>query len=572
MQPPPRLPVIIPCHDDGDARASTQRAGGGELTPGVNVYGYVYSESGTGQIVRAVVAALAAEGIPYAVVPFTRTVSRQEREFRDLGAAVPTFDTNLLCINADPLPLFMEDMRGQLPVHARNIGLWAWEVEDLPAAMARSEGYLDEVWGISGFTAAALSRSLAKPVRAFPLPVVVPEVRPCTRAELGMPEGFLFLFCFDYDSVFRRKNPLAVVAAFRQAFADRPEAVLYIKTTNAGRHAPEDEELRTAAAGRPNIVIRDGYVSSDDYFSMLDACDCYVSLHRSEGFGLTVAEAMALGKPVICTAYSSTLEFANESNSFLVPARLTEVGDGAPPYPPRSRWAEPDVAAAAQQMARVYADPGVAAAVGARARADIRTLHSPRARGPLLRRLLDEHRHAPGASDTRDPRETPVAASAAAVTFEPPGSFERDAMLAESLLGSPRPDLPSPMKRLLTPLKRLVLRCIRVFWVQQRAIDRALLAAMRTLRRESRAGSASQAALLVQQREAQERTAAETARMREELTELAADLRALRERIAAMTPPAAPGARPAALSDDERAVRRDLSPLARGEGGASRRG
>src|SRR6185295_7957802 len=109
-----------------------------------------------------------------------------------------------------------------------------------------------------------------------------------------------------------------------------------------------------------NIVIRNGYVSSDDYFSMLDASDCYVSLHRSEGFGLTVAEAMALGKPVISTAYSSTLEFANDSNSFLVPARLTEVGDHAPPYPPHSRWADPDVAAAARQMARVYADPGAA--------------------------------------------------------------------------------------------------------------------------------------------------------------------------------------------------------------------
>jgi glycosyltransferase involved in cell wall biosynthesis len=542
--------------------ASVQMLRSGKLTFGVNVYGYAYSESGTGQIVRAVVAALAAEGIPYAVVPFTRTVSRQQREFRDLGAAVPSFDTNLLCINADPLPLFFEEMRGHLPVHASNIGLWAWEVEDLPAAMARSESHLDEVWGISSFTAAALSRSLTKPVRAFPLPVVVPEVRSRARAELGMPEGFLFLFCFDYDSVFRRKNPLAVVAAFRQAFADRPEVVLYIKTTNAERHAAEDEELRTAAAGRSNIVIRDGYVSSDDYFSMLDACDCYVSLHRSEGFGLTVAEAMALGKPVISTAYSSTLEFTNESNSFLVPARLTDVGDNAPPYPPRTRWAEPDVAFAAQQMARVYADPGAAAAVGARARADMKTLHSPRARGPLLRRLLDEHRRSSKEVGTRDRREMHASAQAAGMTVEPPGSFEMDAFemdakVAESLLGSPRPDLPSPMQRLVMPLRRLVLRCIRVYWVQQLAIDRALLAAMRTLRRQSRAESASQTALLVQQRDAQERTGAEMARMREELTELAADTRALRERIAAMTAASTPGAQQTVLSDDERSLRRE---------------
>ncbi|HEV8580090.1 MAG TPA: glycosyltransferase [Thermoanaerobaculia bacterium] len=543
--PPPAARAALPM-----ARGKNRK-----MIPGVNVYGYVYAESGTGQIVRSVVAALAAAGIPYAVVPFTHTVSRQQREFRDLGTAVPVFDTNLICVNADAVPPFFESMRGQLPAGARNIGLWAWEVEDLPGEMARSERYLDEIWGISRFTAEALAHCLTKPVRAFPLPVAVPEVRPRTRAELGMPEGFLFLFCFDYDSVFRRKNPLAVVAAFRQAFADRPEVALYIKTTNAGRHAAEQEELRAAAAGWSNIVIRDAYVASGDYFSMLDACDCYVSLHRSEGFGLTVAEAMALGKPVISTAYSATLELANESNSFLVPARLTEVGDGAAPYPPRSRWAEPDVAAAAERMARVYADRGGAAAVGARALADIATLHGPSARGPLLRRLLDENRRRRSVAAARDPMETAASAQAAEVTVEPPGLFEADAMAAESLLGSPRPDLPSRMQRLVTPLRRLVLRCLRVYWVQQLAIDRALLDAMRTLRRDARGEIASHAALLRQQSSAQERIDADAARMREELTRLSADLRALHERIATVTSAAPKAARTPARADDDRPAR-----------------
>ena len=450
--PPPLIPPRTP-------EVRTPAARGRKLTPGVNVYGYAFAESGTGQIVRSVVAALAAEGIPYAVVPFTRTISRQQHVFHDLGTAVPSFDTNLICVNADQVPLFFESMRGQLLPAARNIGLWAWEVEDLPAAMAASERHLDEVWGISSFTAAALARCLTKPVRAFPLPVVVPEVRRRTRAELGMPDGFLFLFCFDYDSVFSRKNPLAVVAAFRQAFPDRAGVVLYIKTTNAERHAAEGEALRAAVRGCANIVIRDAYVTSDDYFSMLDACDCYVSLHRSEGFGLTVAEAMALGKPVISTAYSATLEFANESNSFPVPARIVEVGDDAPPYPSHSRWADPDVAAAAEQMARVYADRNGAAAVGARARADIEALHGPSARGPLLRRLLDQNRHTRDAFAARDQTETTAFARPADVTIEPirpsidggiDGLFEEEATAVESLLGSPRPNLPSPMQRLMT--------------------------------------------------------------------------------------------------------------------------
>jgi glycosyltransferase involved in cell wall biosynthesis/GT2 family glycosyltransferase len=538
---PPQLVPLPP------RASSVTRPLGQQLTFGVNVYGYAFAESGTGQIVRSVVAALAAEGIPYAVVPFKRTMSRQQRVFDDLGAAIPSFDTNLICVNADQVPVFFESMREQLQPEARNIGLWAWEVDDLPAAMANNERYLDEVWGISSFTAAALKRALTRPVRAFPLPVVVPAVRSRTRAELAMPEGFLFLFCFDYDSVFQRKNPLAIVAAFRQAFDDDADVVLYIKTTNAERHAADDEELRAAAAGRSNIVIRDSYVTSDDYFSMLDSCDCYVSLHRSEGFGLTVAEAMALGKPVISTAYSSTEEFANASNSFPVPAQLIEVGVDAPPYPPHSHWAEPDIAIAAEQMARVYSDRPDAAAVGARARVDIAALHGPSARGPLLRRLLEDRRMnetlpaeqgATTAVGEREPlvepsRKLPLiqVSGMERAAMENPDLFEAQAAAAESLLGSPRANLPSRLQRFAEPVRRLILRVLRVYWVQQLAVDRAILQAMRTLRREGRREVASHSALLARQSAEQERIAAETALLREQLTELAADVRALHQRV-----------------------------------------
>ncbi len=513
----------------------------GTLAPGVNVYGYAFAESGTGQIVRSVVAALVAEGIPYAVVPFRRTLSRQERVFRDLGTATPSFDTNLICVNADQVPLFFESMRAQLLPGTTNIGLWAWEVEDLPPAMASSERYLDEVWGISEFTAATLRRSLTKPVRAFPLPVVVPEVRKRTRAELGMPEGFLFLFCFDYDSVFRRKNPLAIVAAFRKGFPDRTDVVLYIKTTNAERHAVEAEALYAAARGCAGIVIRDAYVSSDDYFSMIDACDCYVSLHRSEGFGLTIAEAMALGKPVISTAYSSTLEFTDEANSFLVPGAIVPVGDDAPPYPPQSRWAEPDVAIASQQMRRVVADRGLATTVAMRAKIDMEALHGAKARGALLRRLLDQHRRSSEAAVRNQPL---IAAQPQELMIMPNDTplgsndaFDADAMVVESMLVSPRGDLPSPMQRLMTPIRRLVLRCIRVYWVQQLGVDRAIMSAMRTLRGESRNELTALTSAIQHQQSEQQRAGAETARMREELTAIAANLRGMQARLDNLCPP-----------------------------------
>ncbi|MEO8216089.1 MAG: glycosyltransferase [Acidobacteriota bacterium] len=551
LVPPPPPPALVGRSDEG-------------LTPGVNVYGYAFAESGTGQIVRSVVAALAAEGIPYAVVPFTETINRQNHRFDDVGVANPSFDTNLICVNADQVPTFFESMGVQLVPGARTIGLWAWEVEKLPAAMAGSEQYLDEVWGISDFTARALSRSVSKPVRAFPLPVVVPPVERRTRGELRMPEGFLFLFCFDYESVFRRKNPMAVVEAFLHAFGNRTDVALYIKTTNADRHPAEEHELLTAAAGRTNIVIRDAYVTSDEYFSMVASADCYVSLHRSEGFGLTIAEAMALGKPVISTAWSSTIEFANESNSFPVRATLTEVGEGARPYPSRARWAEPDIAIASAQMARVFADRRGAAAVGVRARADIEIFHSPSARGPLLRRLLEESRRAKVAEIDVEEKPAPEPSSPQPSSLqiswpEPPPekdvlNFEAQATAAQSLLASPRANLVSPMLRLVQPLRRLVLRCMRVYWVQQLAIDRAILGAMRTLRLESRHEAASNAALIKQQNAAQEMLVAETTRMREQLAELATDMGVLHQRVDAMTPTASQPNRAKARPDGDRVV------------------
>ena len=137
------------------------------------------------------------------------------------------------------------------------------------------------------------------------------------------------------------------------------------------------------------------------------------------------------------------------------------------------------------------------------------------------------------------------------------GLFESEAIAVESLLGSPRPNLPSRMQRLMTPLRRLVLRCIRVYWVQQLAVNRALLAAMRTLRRESRGETASHAAMLQQQSSAQERIVAEMARVREDLTELAADVRAPHERVGAVAPFTRPQTRAKAGPDGDRDPHRE---------------
>jgi glycosyltransferase involved in cell wall biosynthesis len=142
-------------------------------------------------------------------------------------------------------------------------------------------------------------------------------------------------------------------------------------------------------ADRPDVILRDGYESEARQHSLMQACDCYVSLHRAEGYGLTLAEAMAVGRPVIGTAYSGNLEFMTADTSMLIPYTFTHVPFGCAPYPPGTRWAEPDIDAASAAMRAVASDPGWAAALGARARAHILEHHAPGSRVAFVRERLD---------------------------------------------------------------------------------------------------------------------------------------------------------------------------------------
>ena len=150
----------------------------------------------------------------------------------------------------------------------------------------------------------------------------------------------------------------------------------------------------------PDITLIDGYVSGAEKNAMIACCDCYVSLHRSEGFGLTVAEAMLLAKPVIATRYGGTQEFLNDENAYLVDWQPARIGEGAFPYPPDGVWAEPDLDQAAELMRRVLAEPDRARARGAIAREQMLERHSPQVAGAAMRRRLElvhEHMYERGA-------------------------------------------------------------------------------------------------------------------------------------------------------------------------------
>ncbi len=243
---------------------------------------------------------------------------------------------------------------------AYSICFGAWELETLPSHLA-DDSYFDEYWGMSQFIADAARKKMEKPVRTMPLPVdLAPPRRRYSRAELGLAEDrFLFLFSFCADSTIARKNPLAVVRAFQAAFPNgntKVGLVLKTKIRQANDHVREEySRLKETIREDPRISILEGLLDADRNKSLFLQADAYVSLHRSEGYGLTLAEAMGMGIPTIGTAYSGNLDFMTELNSCLVDYSLIDMGPDEY-HRQTQRWADADVDQAAYYMRKLCAD------------------------------------------------------------------------------------------------------------------------------------------------------------------------------------------------------------------------
>jgi hypothetical protein len=366
----------------------------------MNVTGLLKGTLGLGEAARGYVRALAEAGIPVS----TSTVDIREFveltgpahetyaqvEFTDVaGAGDAGF--NLVCINADELVAFAgsagEDFFQSRPA----VGVWAWETDTIPTRWNDAFGLLDEIWVYSRYVAENIGAVAPIPVQRVPPPVSPPDPGDVELA-LGVAEGFQFLFMFDFFSTIQRKNPVGLIESFRRAFALGEGPQLVIKTIN-GVHRPQAlEEVRWAARGRDDIHVVDRSLSARERDALVAGCDCYVSLHRSEGFGLTLAECMALGKPVIGTAYSGTTDFMTEDNSYPVPYGLTRVGADCEIYPAEGTWADPDLEAAAAAMRRVVEQPQEARVKGEQAKRRIEELYSPRSVGELIRARLEQLR------------------------------------------------------------------------------------------------------------------------------------------------------------------------------------
>ncbi len=354
------------------------------LRPGLNVLGYLNTELGVGQAARLVLSAAAAAGVPtnaMSVDPYTGWLGYQPgHSWGDDWS----FDTNVFCINADMLGTVMAGLPRSMVAERNSAGIWFWEAERVPDTFRYAFELVDEVWAPSRFIAAALEQTGFGRVVPISMPVPVPDwSTSLTRRDLGLPPGFVVLFTFDFASVFERKNPLGLLDAYSRAFDPGDGAHLVLKSVGGDRHWEELELLRSTI-DRPDVLVMDGAVPSHHVKAMMELSDCYASLHRSEGFGLGMAEAMALGKPVVATGWSANLEFMDQDTAYLVPAEAVPIPDDVAVYGGLGRWAEPDLDAAAEALRRIHDDPAGAATRGDRARAHMARTRSPQAVGEQL--------------------------------------------------------------------------------------------------------------------------------------------------------------------------------------------
>lgn len=365
--------------------------------PGVNVIGYLQATSGLGERVRELERVLTAAGIRYSRWDLDLTESAR-------SATRPTprpdddviFDTTIAVVTALAFPALADVYPPLVDEVDRVVGYWFWELAEIPDTHRPAIAMVDEIWTPTTFVRDAYATAVDLPVRLVPLPIPPPTPSARSRASFGIDDRFTVLTSFDHLSAMERKHPVGVIEVFRTAFPDRDDVALVVKSINGHLRPDQSAALVAAAADDPRIALRDGYLDDADQAALLAAADCYVSLHRSEGLGLHIAESMWLGTPVVATDYSGSVDLTTplsdgDAVAELVPYRIVPVEHGGEAYTVGS-WAEPDLAAAATALRRVADDDEHRAALVRAARRRIEAMDALDGAAATVTELLRERK------------------------------------------------------------------------------------------------------------------------------------------------------------------------------------
>lgn len=324
----------------------------------VTVAGYFRAPSGLGEGARRLADMLEAAGAPVHRADLTSALRQ--------GPPGPAPDpvpagpgTLVVHVNGPMVPWAMRALGARAVRGKRVFAFWNWELPSLPADWNRGYRFAHGILASTAFVADAVRRPGGPPVEVVHYPVPDPDPAPLTRAELGLPEdAVVFLSVFDAASSIERKNPLGALRAHRVAFGDRPDRVLVLKTYNTAMGGPAWREVAEAAAGLSSVRILDRQMTRAEVWGLIRLCDAFVSLHRSEGAGLSLLEAMRLGRPVLATGWSGNMDFMDQDSALLVGYRLLPAQDERGTYSlAGAHWAEPDAAEAAAGL-RALAEDG----------------------------------------------------------------------------------------------------------------------------------------------------------------------------------------------------------------------
>lgn len=336
---------------------------------GVNVIGYAYGQLGIGEDGRMAARALLAADIPMVMVDFPPGDDIPKNDFSMASHVVDEAKhyVNLFCMTAEENGRFYAERGKATFTDHYNIGYWPWELSRWPQNWEMLLELVDEVWVSTRHIYDALKPVCHKPLFVMPMAVELGAVREfanrqAARRYFGLAESArLFCFAFDLGSYVDRKNPQACVDAFLEAFPkDRfssTEVGLVIKVHKPRKRSRAWERLKRLAREDDRIQIIESTLPRSDLLALYAACDCFISLHRAEGFGRGMAEALQLGLHVICTGYSGNVDFCQSPDADWVNYRLVSVRRRQYPHADGQVWAEPDISHAASLMRRFVDHP-----------------------------------------------------------------------------------------------------------------------------------------------------------------------------------------------------------------------
>ena len=360
---------------------------------GVLLVGYPRGEFGIGSLLRLPALAFKEAEIPFGVFDFNPSsqASQNDNRLDEWLTHLPEYSVNIFCIGADQLPLLKKILGKQFFQGHYNILYGAWELSRLPEQLTGCLQGINEIWAMSSFMGQMFRRSTSLPVHDLQLPIVSYQSESICPSQLQIPKNnFVFLFMFDFDSHVARKNPEAVIEAFKLAFPGLSSipVTLVIKSINGERHEKERNRLKNKIGCDSRILQIHEVLPHSINTALMKCCDCYVSLHRSEGFGLTMAEAMLLGKPVITTGYSGNMDFTTTETALLVDYKLVPVQPGDYPFSHGEMWAEPNVQQACEYMLNLVKDSTFAKSLAQKGQELIRTSFSTTTMGDRYKKRL----------------------------------------------------------------------------------------------------------------------------------------------------------------------------------------